>query len=51
MWVVSKEDCEHLAVGAGILGCGGGGDPNLGRVQAQKMVDEGLEIKVMNPMR
>lgn len=50
-WVMSSEDCECLAVGAGIMGCGGGGDPNMGRVLARKMLEEGKEIRVVNPMR
>lgn len=50
-WVMSGEDCECLAIGAGIMGCGGGGDPNLGRVLAQKMLKEGKDIRIINPMR
>ena len=48
---MSGEDCECLAIGAGIMGCGGGGDPSLGRVLAQKMLKEGKEIRIVNPMR
>lgn len=51
VWSLSEHDVECLATGAGILGCGGGGDPNNGRVRAIKMLREGKEIKVMNPCR
>ena len=42
---------ECLALGAGILGCGGGGDPNLGRIMALKLLKEGKQVKIFNPCR
>ena len=50
-WVLSEHDVECLVIGAGILGCGGGGDPQYGRLQALKLLREGKEIKVVNPCR
>lgn len=50
-WVLSEHDVECLAIGAGILGCGGGGDPNNGMLRALKMVREGKAVKILNPCR
>ena len=50
-WELSAQDVECLAIGAGILGCGGGGDPNYGRLRAQQLLEEGKKIKVVNPCR
>ena len=50
-WVLSEHDVECLALGAGILGCGGGGDPNNGRLRALKMLKEGKMVKILNPCR
>lgn len=50
-WILSVHDIECLATGAGILGCGGGGDPNCGRLQAVKMLKEKKSIKILNPCR
>ena len=50
-WVLSVHDVECLCTGAGILGCGGGGNPYLGELLAKKEISEGKEIKVVNPFR
>ena len=50
-WVLNSDDVECLALGAGILGCGGGGDPNMGRIMAQEQLKAGREIRVVNPCR
>lgn len=50
-WTLSVHDIECLATGACILGCGGGGDPNSGRLRATMMLKEGKEIKIVNPYR
>ncbi len=50
-WLLMPNDVECLAVGAGILGCGGGGDPNIGRVMALRLLREDKEIRVVNPCR
>ena len=50
-WVLTVHDVECLCVGAGILGCGGGGNPFLGELLAKKEISEGKEIKVVNPFR
>ena len=48
---MSATDIECISIGAGILGCGGGGDPNIGRVMALRMKEQDKEIKIMNPWR
>lgn len=50
-WVLNEEDVECISIGAGILGCGGGGDPNIGRVIASEMMKQGKNIKLINPLR
>ena len=50
-WEVSEKDVECLAIGAGILGCGGGGDPYAGRLRALQQLQKGKKIKIINPCR
>ena len=48
---MSSHDVECLSVGAGILGCGGGGDPNIGRAAALQLLRDGKKISCVNPHR
>lgn len=41
-WVLSEWDIDCIAVGAGILGAGGGGNPHVGRVRAREAVSSFL---------
>ena len=50
-WELSEKDVECLAIGAGILGCGGGGDPYAGRLRALQQLEKGKKIKIINPCR
>ena len=50
-WMLSVHDVECLALGAAILGCGGGGDPNIGRLRASMLLKEGKEVKILNPCK
>ncbi|XP_022083172.1 uncharacterized protein LOC110975213 [Acanthaster planci] len=50
-WILSAFDVECIAIGAGILGCGGGGDPHLGLLSALKMLREGKKIRIISPER
>ncbi|XP_071963196.1 uncharacterized protein [Antedon mediterranea] len=50
-WLLTEYDIECISVGAGILGCGGGGSPYLGRLRAQKLLKEGKKIRVIAPER
>ncbi|XP_033124834.1 uncharacterized protein LOC117123108 isoform X2 [Anneissia japonica] len=50
-WHLSEYDIECISVGAGILGCGGGGSPYLGRLHAMKLLKQGKKIRVIAPER
>ncbi|XP_046585197.1 uncharacterized protein LOC124292189 [Haliotis rubra] len=51
MWSLSEWDIECIVVGAGIFGCGGGGNPHMGRLRALETLRSGKEIKVITPER
>jgi DUF917 family protein/N-methylhydantoinase A/oxoprolinase/acetone carboxylase beta subunit len=51
LWTLSEHDIECLAIGAGILGCGGGGSPSIGKLLATQAVREGKQIQIKNPFR
>ena len=48
-WILNKFDIECIAIGAGIMGCGGGGSPYIGRLRALELLNEGKEIRVIHP--
>ncbi|KAL3860781.1 hypothetical protein ACJMK2_010851 [Sinanodonta woodiana] len=48
-WILSEWDIECISIGAGILGCGGGGSPYIGRVLALRCLREGKKIRVKTP--
>ena len=48
-WVLSESDIECIGIGAGILGCGGGGNPYLGKLMGTMAVREGKSIRVITP--
>lgn len=50
-WSLSKHDIDCLALGAGILASGGGGNPQYGRDMALKALQDGKTIKITNPYR
>jgi DUF917 family protein len=47
---ISREDIECLAVGAWILGTGGGGSPYLGLLNMRRLYAEGYRIELMSPL-
>lgn len=47
MWRVDETAVEQIAVGAGILGTGGGGNPYLGKTQLRRLLREGAEPPVV----
>jgi DUF917 family protein len=49
MWTITKADLERLAIGAGILGTGGGGNPYVGKLHAMALLDEGKTINIVSP--
>ena len=48
-WDISSEDIDRIAIGAGILGTGGGGSSYLGQLKAKVHLSEGMKIKVVLP--
>ncbi|XP_060597599.1 uncharacterized protein LOC132751461 [Ruditapes philippinarum] len=50
-WLLSEYDIECIHIGAGILGCGGGGSPHLGRLLALRSLRSGKKIRVLTPSR
>ena len=49
MWHISEDDLESIAIGAGILGTGGGGNPYIGMLRAKQMIRENGPVKVLSP--
>lgn len=48
-WILSESDVECVGIGAGILGCGGGGNPHLGKLLGKMAIREGKIIRVVTP--
>ena len=46
---VTEGDLDLLAIGAAILGTGGGGDPFIGKVMAQQAIEEEGPVLLMDP--
>lgn len=44
---LSRDDVERIAIGAGILGTGGGGNPYRGRVKALLEIDAGRRLELV----
>lgn len=49
MWVVDADILESIAIGAGILGTGGGGNPYYGRLRVLRHLIEGARVEVVDP--
>lgn len=49
MWEINEEDLIPTAIGAGILGTGGGGNPYLGRLRARQQLRAGRRVRVIDP--
>ena len=49
MWQVNEDDLESIAIGAGILGTGGGGNPYIGRLRARQAIREHGPVNVLSP--
>src|SRR5919197_2977768 len=47
---ITLDDIEALAVGAWILGTGGGGSPYLGLLNMRQLYAEGCRISLMSPL-
>jgi hypothetical protein len=48
VWQVDFEALESIAIGAGILGTGGGGNPYLGKLTARRLLRLGKRIDVIS---
>jgi uncharacterized protein len=46
-WDLDHGDVERIAIGAGILGTGGGGNPYRGMIRAQMHLDDGYRLRVI----
>lgn len=49
MRLIYAEDIEQLAIGAAVLGTGGGGDPHIGKLMAQQAIRENGPVKMLDP--
>lgn len=49
MWRVTEPDLEAIAIGAGILGTGGGGNPYVGKLRARQAIREYGSVDVLSP--
>jgi DUF917 family protein len=47
-WDLSVDDIERVAIGAGILGTGGGGNPRHGALRAKQQLAEGRRLRVIS---
>src|SRR5207248_6979321 len=45
-WTITRQDLLDLAYGAALLGSGGGGDPYIGRLMAERALDRGRTVTV-----
>src|SRR5262245_48689734 len=50
MQELTLDDIEALAIGAWILGTGGGGSPYLGLVNMRRLYAEGHRVALMSPL-
>jgi uncharacterized protein len=48
MWQITEDDVESIAIGAGILGTGGGGNPYLGQLRLRTMLRRGFCASIMS---
>jgi len=49
--VIDKRAISEITLGASILATGGGGDPEIGLLWTYKVLDEGKEIVMVDPMK
>jgi DUF917 family protein len=46
-WIVDIDALESIAIGSGILGTGGGGNPYYGKLHVRRLVEEGARIEIV----
>ncbi|WP_188206860.1 DUF917 domain-containing protein [Alkalibacillus aidingensis] len=49
MRLLGKQEVEDIAIGAALLGTGGGGDPYIGKLMALQAIEEHGPIKLLDP--
>ncbi len=49
MWQVDESNLEAIAIGAGILGTGGGGNPYIGQLRAKQVIKKHGPVTVLSP--
>ena len=49
MWTVTEETLPYIAIGAGILGTGGGGNPYIGQLRAREAMRKWGPVTVLSP--
>ncbi len=49
MWIIDNAALDRIAIGAGILGTGGGGNPYLGKLHARTLLAAGARPVVVDP--
>ena len=49
MWEANEDNLEAIAMGAGILGTGGGGNPYIGQLRARQAIKEPGPVTVLDP--
>lgn len=47
-WNVTEDALESIAIGAGILGTGGGGNPYLGKLRVRTLMEAGRSVQVVS---
>ncbi|XP_014678133.1 PREDICTED: uncharacterized protein LOC106817941 isoform X1 [Priapulus caudatus] len=48
-WLLNERDVDCIAIGAGILGSGGGGNPYIGKQRALQQLKLGRKLRVIAP--
>ncbi len=49
MWEANEDNLESIAMGAGILGTGGGGNPYIGQLRARQAIRERGPVRILDP--
>lgn len=48
-WLLNPFDVECLTLGTGVMGCGGGGDPEIGKKTLLQAMKDGYQPRIVNP--
>jgi len=48
MWEITEDDLESIAIGAGVLGTGGGGNPYVGLQRMRTLLRRGYHATVID---